>query len=413
MEASAYEAILAKHAELTGIVTKCATENRAPSPEEKTRLDALKGEIDAIKAEWESTGRKAFLESLAPPTKPEGAQVVLKAADSLAKHLEGSYDAELKGASLGKILRGYVLGDWDDAGLERKAMASSPTSAGGIMIPTPLAGTVLDLARNQARILQAGAITVPMTTATLRYARLTQDVTAGWTSEGANIALSQAAFDSVLFTAHKLAVLVVVDNELLEDAPNTDAEIEKSISKQLALALDLAGLYGTGTPPQPQGIHGQIPAVASGGTLTNYDKFLNAIADVRAANWEPNAVIYSSRTADTLARLKAGVSATDQRQLPPPAEWEALSKYVTNQVANNLGSGTNESQAFVGQWDQLALGLRSSLQIEVSRDAGYYDGSAQQSAFSKDQTVLRAILRADWQLLHSSAFAEVTGILAS
>ena len=78
---------------------------------------------------------------------------------------------------------------------------------------------------------------------------------------------------------------------------------------------------------------------------------------------------------------------------------------------NNLGVGTNESQAFIGQFDQFALGLRSSLQIEVSRDTGYYDGSAQQSSFSKDQTVLRAILRSDWQLLHSGAFAEVTGIL--
>jgi HK97 family phage major capsid protein len=90
-----------------------------------------------------------------------------------------------------------------------------------------------------------------------------------------------------------------------------------------------------------------------------------------------------------------------------------LQKFATNQVPSNLGVGVNESQAFVGQWDQLALGLRSSIQIEVSRDAGYFDGSAQQSAFSKDQTVIRAILRADWQPLHTSAFAEVTGILAS
>jgi phage portal protein BeeE len=65
-----------------------------------------------------------------------------------------------------------------------------------------------------------GSPTLPVTTATLRYARLTADATANWTAEQANIALSQAAFDSVLFTAHKLAVLVAVDNELLEGALN-------------------------------------------------------------------------------------------------------------------------------------------------------------------------------------------------
>jgi hypothetical protein len=47
------------------------------------------------------------------------------------------------------------------------------------------------------------------------------------------------------------------------DTPNANAEIEKPIAKHLALALDLPGLYGTGTAPQSQGIHGQIPAVVA------------------------------------------------------------------------------------------------------------------------------------------------------
>jgi HK97 family phage major capsid protein len=311
--------------------------------------------------------------------------------------------------SLGKLLRGYVTGEWTGAAAEQKAMGSSPLSSGGMLIPTPLAADVIDLARNQTRLLQAGAITVPMSTATLKYARLSQDATANWTSEAANIALSAAAFDSVTFTARKLAALVAIDNELLEDAANADATIENSIAKALALALDFGGLYGSGTPPQPQGLHGIVPTVASGGTLTNFDAMLGAIAAVRGANFEPNAALYSARTADAYAKLKTGLSG-DQRFLPPPTDFAALSKFVTNQIPNNLGTGTNESQAFIGQWDQLALGLRSSLQIEVSREAGYFDGSAQQSAFSKDQTIIRAILRADWQPLHLGAFAEVTGI---
>jgi HK97 family phage major capsid protein len=284
-------------------------------------------------------------------------------------------------------------------------MGSSPLSSGGIMIPTPLAGSVIDLARAATRVIQAGAITVPMSSATLRYARLTQDATATWTPEAANIALSAPAFDSVTFTAHKLATMVVINNELLEDAPNSEGVIENSIAQAIALALDYAALYGSGVAPQPQGLHGIVPAVPAGGFPT-YDTMLAAVADPRGFNFEPNAVIYSARTAKTLATLKTSTL----EYLQPPADYAALTKLVTNQIPNNLGTGTNESQAFVGQWNQLALGLRSSLQIEVSREAGYYDGSAQQSAFSKDQTVIRAILRADWQPLHLNAFAEVTGI---
>ena len=338
---------------------------------------------------------------------------MLKSGDSFTKHLEGTYPDEFKGLSIGKLLRGYITGDWEGAVLEMKAMGSTPTSAGGMLIPTPLAGTVIDLARNYARVLQAGAITVPMSTATLKYARLTGDVPASWTTEAANITAGAGTFDSVTFTARKLASLVVIDNELLEDAANSDTVIENSVAKALALALDYAALYGSGTPPQPQGLHGSgISTVANGASYINVDKYLNAIALIRGANFEPNAVIYSPRTADSIARLKEGVTGPSQNPLRLPEAYAALAKYQTNQVANNLGAGTNESQSFIGQWDQFALGLRSTLQIEVSREAGYFDGSAQQSAFSKDQTVVRAIMRADWQPLHLGAFAELTGILA-
>ena len=220
--------------------------------------------------------------------------------------------------------------------------------------------------------------------------------------------MSAAAFDAITFTAHKLAALVAIDNELLEDTANADATIENSIAKAIALALDFAGLYGSGAAPQPQGLHGIVPAVPAGGAAS-YDLMLNAIADVHGANFEPNAVIYNARTARQLSELKT----TQGAYLMPPPDYAALSKYVTNQIPSNLGTGTNESQSFVGQWDQLALGLRSSLQIEVSREAGYFDGAAVQSSFSRDQTVIRAILRADWQPLHLNAFAEVTGITAS
>ena len=400
-----YADIVSKHAVLSEIITKCAAENRAPSSDEQTKLNTIKSEIDSIKSDWESAGRNAFLAGLA--VRKDVQPRFLKNDETLAKSLEGTYAPELKQASLGRLLRGYVTGNWDGADLEQKAMGSTPLSSGGILIPTPLAANVIDLARNQARVLQAGAITVPMSTATLRYARQTQDVTANWVSEANDIPVSAAAFDSVLFTAHKLAAMVVLDNELLEDAPNTDGVIENSISKSLALALDFTALYGTGIAPQPQGLHGIVPAVPAGG-LATYDLMLQAIEEITAANFIPNAVIYSARTANTLAKQKNSLG----DYLTLPAAFTALQKLVTNQVPNNLGTGANESQAFVGQWDELALGLRSSLQIEVSREASYFDGTVLQSTFSKDQTVIRAILRADWQVLQTAAFAEVTGIAA-
>ncbi len=180
--------------------------------------------------------RRAFLASLGNngDKKP---RFVAK-GESFAQRLEGTYPDEFKGLSLGKLLRGYVTGNWDSAALEMKAMGSTPTSVGGIMIPTPVAGSVIDLARNQARVMQSGAIVVPMESATLKYPRLAADVSANWIAEAANITPGAGTFDSVTFTAKKLAALVAIDNELLEDAANSDAVIEASIAQSLALALE-------------------------------------------------------------------------------------------------------------------------------------------------------------------------------
>jgi HK97 family phage major capsid protein len=137
---------------------------------------------------------------------------------------------------------------------------------------------------------------------------------------------------------------------------------------------------------------------------------LQAIETVSAANFTANAVLYNAKSANFLASKKNTLGDF----LAQPATFVGLEKFITNQLPSNLGTGLTDSSLFVGQWNELALGLRSSLQIEVSREASYLDTTlatpAYASSFSKDQTVIRAILRADWQVLQPNAFAEITGV---
>ena len=50
-----------------------------------------------------------------------------------------------------------ATGDWDCAEHER-ALSEGTATAGGHLVPTPLSARVVDLARNQARVFQAGAL---------------------------------------------------------------------------------------------------------------------------------------------------------------------------------------------------------------------------------------------------------------
>jgi HK97 family phage major capsid protein len=220
--ANVLDSLVTKQAELSGLIAKLAVEGRNASDEEKGRMEALKADIDGIEKSWKDEGRARFLANFQPATERK---LVLKAGDSLADHWKGSYDADLERASISKYLRGYALGDWSNAPLEMKTMASS---AAGAILPTPISSRVLDLARNKAVSFMAGAVTVPMGAATLKLPRLTGDVTAGWYSEGGTISESDATLDSVTLTARKVAVLVRVNNELLEDSsPAVDAILEE------------------------------------------------------------------------------------------------------------------------------------------------------------------------------------------
>jgi HK97 family phage major capsid protein len=61
-----------------------------------------------------------------------------------------------------------------------------------------------------------------------------------------------------------------------------------------------------------------------------------------------------------------------------------------------------DTVAIVGQWDQYLIGLRSQIRIEISRQAD--------TAFMKDQVLIRATYRGDGMPLNPRAFAVLSGI---
>jgi HK97 family phage major capsid protein len=114
---------------------------------------------------------------------------------------------------------------------------------------------------------------------------------------------------------------------------------------------------------------------------------------------EPNARIYNSSLATTIAKFK---SSADSQPLRVPDVVAAVPAFRTNQIGNTGGS-PDDTTMFVGDFTQLMIGLRSSFRLEVSRVAG--------TAFEKLQIWVRAYLRADVQLAHPEAFDVTTDVL--
>ena len=401
------------------ILTGAQREKRNLTPDEQKTFDGLMSKIDALKATITRADTLRDLQAdLAKPfgPSPGGGDGYVRRGElrpgevRTFKPKEKFAEAPYDGPGLGLFLRGITSGNWKGAE-ELRAMSEGTLSQGGYLVPQPLAQRTIDLVRSRTRVMEAGAITVGMTEQTLKMARLTQDVTAAWKVENAPMTFSDAAFDSVQFNAQVLIAGAKLSVELVEDAYNIDKIVERSISLALALELDRVALYGSGAAPEPKGVKNQsgVTTVSytppNGAPLLDYSQLSKAISVLLQKNFEgPFGAILNPRTIGDLDNLQD----TLHQPMRQPPLVTALEKFPTSQVRKDLtyGTSSNASDIFIAQWDQLMIGIRDLLVMEVSRQAS----DASSSAFSNLQYWIRAFLRADVALQHPAAFYVLTGV---
>lgn len=307
-----------------------------------------------------------------------------------------------EGPELGNILRAMVTGPRTDA--EKRALAEGTDSAGGYTVPAPLAQKFIDKLRARSVLIRAGALTVPMDSATLAIAKLASDPTAEWKAENAVITASNPTFDRVLLEAKTLIGLVKLSRELAEDSANVSQMLEAAFVGAASVEFDRAGLFGSGGGQEPLGIANQngigtVSMGTNGAALTNFDPLIDGGVQVLEANAEPGAAVMSPRTAGELAKLKDA----NGNPLRKPAMLDPIAELITTSVPNDQTQGTadNATSIVMGDWRQLIIGLRSELRIELLRET--FAGNHQYGFVFH--------MRGDFQPAHANAFSAVEGII--
>ena len=326
---------------------------------------------------------------------------VLSAEHRMADLLQDG-GGEASELGLGGFLRALTQGPRNE--LERRVLGGAAVGTGGAIVPAPLAAELIDRMRQSAVAIQAGARTVPMTSASLRMARQTTDPTGGWRAENAAIAESDPVFDQVTLAAKAWAVRFNVSRELLEDGVNADAACRNILARAAAVALDQAILTGAGGANEPLGIRGQsgIQSVSmgtNGAALTGWAPVLNAVQALEAANAGTiSAMIAAPRTARTIY----GFADTTGQPLQPPPRIASVPLLVSSGVPINetQGTATNASSVFLGDFAEVMIGLRTDLQISVL-DQRFADVG---------QVGFLAWMRADVALARPGALARIAGI---
>jgi HK97 family phage major capsid protein len=318
------------------------------------------------------------------------------------ERLSDSLNPEERELSIGKAVQAMVTSDWSQAENERRALDTVGNAS--ITVPKVLSSRIWDKARAQSVMSAAGIMTVPMTSSNMTLVKVSSDPdNIHFKAENAPFANSAVQFSPIELKSYTLGTVIPISRELASDSPMAAAAIENALAGALASQIDYTALFGTGVA-QPKGLdlYTDLQNISVGGALSSYDYFVNAWAMVLEKNVEPNAYIINPRTAASLETLVAQSTGDYMKQ---PAALQNLQRLISSRLPYNLGTGTNESAAYLGAFkDNVVLGLRSDLLLEVSTEAG--------EAFQNHQVLIKMTTRFDVAVVHPERIVKLSGIIA-
>lgn len=260
-------------------------------------------------------------------------------------------------------------------------------SSGSALLGEPVAASFFDAVRAQQVAARAGVATIRVEDAKTRFPRVTADPTVVWLTEGTQLAASDPTIDALVVEPKTAAVLTRVSRQLLEDSdPLAERVVTRTLAGAIAAALDSAVFNGSGTAGQPRGILNTtgIGSTSLASAPTSWDPLLDAAYSLRAANFEPSAVVCHPETAGLFATLKDSTG----RYIPKP---DGVPQVLYT-------SAMPQKTVVLGDFSQVAVALRSEVRLErlAERFADYL------------QVGFLAHLRADVAVIRPSAFHVVT-----
>lgn len=337
--------------------------------------------------------------------------------------------SEEKGLGFGRCVRamakskmegnGYrmvpkILAEWGDKAsakfYEEKALAASDAVAGGFLVPPQFSQEIIEFLRPASVVRKLGPVIIPMPTGTFRIPKMTVGSTFTYQGENTNMTKTQPQFGNVTLTFKKLSGVVPISNDLMRySSPGADAIVRDDMVNGMSDAENRAFLRGDGTAATPRGLlNWCLPAnvVTANGTanLANLVSDMGAMI-VKLMNNNIKMIkpgwIWAPRTWNYLMTLQTVNGVFPFRdELMRGTFWgwpyATTTAIPVNLNASGVAASTGtRSEIYLVDFADVALGEGLTLTIDASQEAAYYDGTQVISAYSQDQTVIRAIAEHD------------------
>ena len=178
--------------------------------------------------------------------------------------------------------------------LRRDLVVGIPTAGGNLVADELLAGSFIDLLRNRLALAQAGVTMLTGLQGNISIPRQTSAATAYWVGENGSPTESQQAIDQVNMTPKTVGAFVDYSRRLLlQSSIDVEGMIRNDLARVIALELDRAAIYGTGSSNQPLGLTNTTGIGSQ--TITTFGTFAEYIGmetDVASANADGGSLRY-------------------------------------------------------------------------------------------------------------------------
>lgn len=300
---------------------------------------------------------------------------------------------------------------------QRRDLVVGTATAGGNLVATNLlGGSFIELLRNSMVLPQLGARMITDLNGNLAIPRQTGAATAYWLGENSSPTESQQTIDQVALSPKTVGAFTDIGRQLmLQSSIDVEAMVRADLATVIALAIDLAGIHGSGSANQPRGVLntsgiGSVPLGTNGAEIT-----MNAMIDLETAVAVANAALGNlgyATNAKVVGALKKLVTTTgaylwtnypDGGRSATPGEINGYPVARSNQISAALtkGSGTNLSATVFGNWADLIIGMWGGLDLLVDPYTGGTAGTVRVSVLQSVDVAVR----------HPASFAAITDIV--
>jgi len=416
------EELRRKRAEINAQIQALATKDADAelSADELTQFEALSTQFEQLS---QQLGRQEAAERMnalhaKPITGAPGVKV-----NKEAKQYKGANFARTAmaiAASKGN-LEGAARFASDTIGDSDLAMAiETSAGSGGALIPQNTADEVIELLRDRTVVRKLGARTIPLPNGNMSLPRQTGGATASYTGEGTDATASEATTDDIQLSAKTLITLVPISNQLIGRAGfNVEQMVLIDSLNAISVREDQAFLRGDGAGNTPTGLKklatdaARTVAFTGSADLATIDAYLDSLI---LKLMESNSMMIScgwGLSPRTFMKL-FGLHDGNGNKVYPEMSQGLLKGYRiehTNGIPANLGVGTNESEIYFADFNDAVIAEDGTYRIDFSTEATYKDGNGDlQSAFSKNQSLIRVVTEHDFASRHPEGLVLGTGV---